>query len=338
MKGLKTKLMSAVAMLTISAVMLVSTSFAWYTLSTNPEVKGITATAVANENLEIALVKELDTNGSPKPASAINDLSVFNGGSQGSTKDNYYTWGNLVNLENILVDTELRPSTPTYTGEGATKKISGGLKAPIYGEDGRAKELVALQDETAYKTATTSGEGESQTTQEHAGWVNVMGANGLGANTKYAFRVDYVLRTNVGGKITLTSATNRDAVNDPASSTTGQGSTISMVNQKHDSVKAIFKVTKATDTNGSAWSTAEGDINWVEATNSAITGDDTHEKLDATIVENAAENTAYLVQMYVYLNGQVVTNADVKDDITALAVNVQFDNASTSFTDDAMQK
>ena len=54
MKDLKKKLTAAGAMLVVSAVMLSGVSYAWYTLSTNPEVSNIKANIAANENLEIA--------------------------------------------------------------------------------------------------------------------------------------------------------------------------------------------------------------------------------------------------------------------------------------------
>ena len=56
--GHKKKLTAAVAMLLVSAIMVVSSTYAWFTLSTAPEVTGITTTVGANGNLEIALSPE----------------------------------------------------------------------------------------------------------------------------------------------------------------------------------------------------------------------------------------------------------------------------------------
>ena len=55
---LKHKLISATAMLLISTIMMVSTSYAWYVLSTAPEVSNIKTQVGANGALEIALLNE----------------------------------------------------------------------------------------------------------------------------------------------------------------------------------------------------------------------------------------------------------------------------------------
>lgn len=294
MKGLKTKLMSAVAMLMVSAVMLVGTSFAWYTLSTNPEVAGIKATAVANQNLEIALLTaETDTE------SDIDELSkqATPEGAQGSTTGNYYTWGNLVDLTNIVGDVELRPAT--YT-------TNVGLQIPKYGTDGRitSDNYQTLKDKSY---STESGK---------KGWVYVNGDGTNGSDsTKYALRVDYMLRTNVAGNISLSTATNRDSTN--KNSDMGGGSTISQINDKTGSLKVVFKVTKDGEQNST----------WVPANNSDSTTTDGVDDLSATIISGAQPNDAYKVQMYVYLNGLVVTNEDAGEAIDDLAVNVQFTNS-----------
>ena len=53
--NIKNKLIAAIAMLLVSSIMMVSSTYAWFTLSTAPEVQGITTTVGANGNLEIAL-------------------------------------------------------------------------------------------------------------------------------------------------------------------------------------------------------------------------------------------------------------------------------------------
>ena len=54
-KSIRKKLMAAVAMLLVACIMVVSSSYAWFTLSTAPEVTGIQTSVGANGNLEIAL-------------------------------------------------------------------------------------------------------------------------------------------------------------------------------------------------------------------------------------------------------------------------------------------
>ena len=53
-RDIKTKLMAAICMLLVSSIMMVSTTYAWFTLSTAPEVTGITTAVGANGNLEMA--------------------------------------------------------------------------------------------------------------------------------------------------------------------------------------------------------------------------------------------------------------------------------------------
>lgn len=53
--GMKGKLISAVCMLLVAVIMVVSSTYAWFTLSTKPEVKGISTAIGANGALEIRL-------------------------------------------------------------------------------------------------------------------------------------------------------------------------------------------------------------------------------------------------------------------------------------------
>ena len=57
-QDIKTKLMAAIAMLLVSSIMMVSSTYAWFTLSTAPEVTGIQTSVGANGNLEMALLPE----------------------------------------------------------------------------------------------------------------------------------------------------------------------------------------------------------------------------------------------------------------------------------------
>ena len=54
--GIRQKMMAAVSMLMVSCIMLVSSTYAWFTLSTAPEVTGITTNVGANGNLEMMLL------------------------------------------------------------------------------------------------------------------------------------------------------------------------------------------------------------------------------------------------------------------------------------------
>ena len=52
-RDIKSKLMAAICMLLVSSIMMVSSTYAWFTLSTAPEVTGITTAVGAIGNLEL---------------------------------------------------------------------------------------------------------------------------------------------------------------------------------------------------------------------------------------------------------------------------------------------
>lgn len=55
MKYLKQKLMAATSMMLVAVVMLSSSTYAWFAISTAPEVEDITVSMQTNQSLEIAL-------------------------------------------------------------------------------------------------------------------------------------------------------------------------------------------------------------------------------------------------------------------------------------------
>lgn len=120
--GIKGKLISAVCMLLVAVIMVVSSTYAWFTLSTAPEVSGISTAIGANGALDIRL-----NNGTYDP----NDDDVN------------ATWGNLVNLSDekygLTAGVSLLPST-LYIGEDG--KLDGAfLQVPTYRADGRPGDL-----------------------------------------------------------------------------------------------------------------------------------------------------------------------------------------------------
>lgn len=156
-KDMKSKLMAAICMLLVSSIMMVSTTYAWFTLSTAPEVTGITTAVGANGNLEMAL---LPTDG--LTAEQATDYGIKSDvGDSMSVKDASVanvTWGNLVDLGATdsfgnyygLDKIKLYPAALNYLGAEDTTNIntSAFLKTPSYGADGRVAEL---------KTGTVTG-------------------------------------------------------------------------------------------------------------------------------------------------------------------------------------
>ena len=130
------KLTAAIAMLLIAALMVVTATYAWFTLSTSPEVTGITTTVGANGNLEIAL-GSTDNWGNPTLiSSAVGDsnLPIF---------QKNLTWGNIVDLSAAdyhLNDIILNPARLNIAGG---KIGASPLLTPIYGNDGRVASLDA---------------------------------------------------------------------------------------------------------------------------------------------------------------------------------------------------
>ena len=140
--GLKSKLMGAVAMLLVSAIMVSSATYAWFVLSTHPEVKGMSTTVGSNGALEIALLN--NTTGK--------DLSTVKAEVGDSTKGltvSNETWGNIVDLSDASygwADVQLYPAALNATGAGSEVTFanhSALLKYAKYGTDGRITELAA---------------------------------------------------------------------------------------------------------------------------------------------------------------------------------------------------
>lgn len=132
--SMRNKLFAAIAMLLVSSIMMVSTTYAWFTLSTAPEVQGITTTVGANGNLEIAL--------SPVDGDAASITSGIDDSNKDWTLKNL-TWGNLINLSDAsykLSEITLLPARLNGTTKGDSLAVSP-LQTPVYGADGRVSGL-----------------------------------------------------------------------------------------------------------------------------------------------------------------------------------------------------
>ena len=140
-RDIKSKLIAAICMLMVSVIMLASSSYAWFTLSTAPEVKGIQTAVGANGNLEIALLSTANSYGTPGTgiSSAVGDSSAAEGKSPITAN---ITWGNLVDLSHESYGLSLITLKPaqlmTTDGKIAGEQI---LAVPLYGADGRVTKL-----------------------------------------------------------------------------------------------------------------------------------------------------------------------------------------------------
>ena len=139
--GIRNKLVAAVAMLLVASVLMVSSTYAWFTLSTAPEVTGITTSVGANGNLEIALLTTDTYDNLTSISSAVGDSTV----KKGATGSNI-TWGNLVDLSDTsygLTGIKLMPAAANLNAETGKLSTASLLKTPVYGPDGRVSELQA---------------------------------------------------------------------------------------------------------------------------------------------------------------------------------------------------
>lgn len=135
--GLRERIAASAMLLLVSLSMVVSASFAWYTISAAPEVSMMATTVAANGNLEIALADGLVKDGQKQPEEvAIGDSASAEGKNIVSAN---VTWGNLVNLSDKsygLGEISLRPAklseynlsrTPlygaTYSGDGRVEDV-----------------------------------------------------------------------------------------------------------------------------------------------------------------------------------------------------------------------
>ena len=155
--GLRNKLMAAISMLLVSSIMLVSSTYAWFTLSTAPEVKGISTSVGANGNLEMALL----TSGTDEESNTFKNLDKITsavGDSSAATNNlgkSNLTWGNLVDLSYKADNTnnfygldkiQLMPARlNNEKADGNTDLtklvLTSPLLTPTYGNDGRVKDI-----------------------------------------------------------------------------------------------------------------------------------------------------------------------------------------------------
>lgn len=160
--SMRQKLMAAAAMLLVAAILLVSSTYAWFTLSTAPEITGITTSVGANGNLEMALLQS-DNHISGVDKNTYGDMSKITsavGDSSAATNDvlkSNITWGNLVNLQNEkygLGKINLLPAR-LHSENGKVNVTGSILSTATYGTDGRVIDVTG----TTYTSGTFSANG-----------------------------------------------------------------------------------------------------------------------------------------------------------------------------------
>lgn len=186
--GIRSKLMAAASMLMVGVIMMVSSTYAWFTLSTAPEVKNISTTVAGNGSLEIALMPE---------SGNIGTISAGAVGSNADAKTSNTKWGNLVDLSDVtygLSSIKLYPAQlNTTTDETSTVVFNGDgsspLSIPVYGGDGRIDSVSA--ENIGLRTYKDGGFSAESYGVRAIGEVN----NGVVSST-YGYVVDLALRLN----------------------------------------------------------------------------------------------------------------------------------------------
>ena len=161
--SIRAKLISAVAMLLVAVIMVVSSTYAWFTLSTAPEVTGITTQIGANGALEMAL---LPLNGVYTGDSIKSTVSDGNLGTMAKN----LTWGNLVDLANEGYGMDkivLYPSKLNLETDALGKQTIKGapVQIPLYGPDGRIDSLDVTKTMTSVYDAANKNFYASTDTQ-----------------------------------------------------------------------------------------------------------------------------------------------------------------------------
>lgn len=189
--GIRNKMMAAVSMLMISSIMMVSSTYAWFTLSTAPEVKNISTTVAGNGSLEIALM--------PADGMLKNITSGFASNQNGGTVDVLTantTWGNIINLSDArygLSKVVLNPAQLNLDTNNSFEDAAKPLAVATYGFDGRIDEL---SSNTAVKTfADGAFTGANAYGVRAIGEVDNSSAAGALGNT-YGYVVDLAFRLN----------------------------------------------------------------------------------------------------------------------------------------------
>lgn len=345
--GIRNKMMAAVSMLLVSSIMMVSSTYAWFTLSTAPEVKNISTTVAGNGSLEIAL---MPTTGMLKDITS-GFSSTENGGTVALTTANT-TWGNIINLSDTsygLNKVELNPAQLNTTSEDFKTKP---FAVPVYGFDGRIDEILA---NTALKSCEESSFKGNGYGVRAIGEVDNSDAAGALGNT-YGYVVDLAFRLNTSnntasadgvGKLLLQtegvqriyngetdSATNEDTLGGGSYMSFNANGTGADMTKLMNAVRVTFvqDYGKSTaETTPVVLGTAKLDVaNAVKGAtetkaklylcetttstdeNGTATVSDNFLKNDAAVLVNSmTKNAAVQVSAIVWLDGNAITNADV---------------------------
>lgn len=194
--SLRAKLLSTVAMLLVASTLLVTSSYAWFVMSTAPEVTGIDTQVGANGALEIALLNQESWDNLSKLD--MGDIDESATGALSTVAANL-TWGNLVDLANPsygLSKITLMPARLAIQENGNDADGSKAyavqdylLKTPSYGEDGRVEKLLTTAKANTYEDGSFKGAGHGV---RAVGTISNMNVYQLGMNSARAQLSNYM--------------------------------------------------------------------------------------------------------------------------------------------------
>lgn len=342
--SIRNRLVAAISMLLIASIMLVTSTYAWFTLSTAPEVKGIDTSVAGNGSLEVALM-----NSDGSLASITSGRSGTNGGGTVAVTTANNTWGNLITLSDVsygLQAIDLKPMSVTPTDSGDTKPLA--FSRPVFGYDGRIKEL------DSENMALNSFENATAFSGNRYGVRAIVFENGTEYET-YGYVIDLAFRINTTKDDGTTASLklektgkqrvyngSTEELSSNALETLGKGSYMSFGENSSVPASAIriaFIKNYGVDSTANltpeliAFARVDESTGELQLYNYVSTTDNTTDPpvttITATDVENNVllaemnKNTAYQISVVVWLDGEQVKNKDLTS-VSEATLNLQF--------------
>ena len=318
--SIKRRLSAALIMLLVSSVMLVATTYAWFTLSTAPEVRNIDTTVAGNGSLEIALVPANGNLGTI--ASGRGTSGTYAGGSNAATAANV-SWGNLVDLTDASYGLAKLEMTPAHVDISSDFKFT----TAEFGYDGR---IISTPDDSAdaysYTGTTFSGTnyGVRAFMSDAASAKDVSAADAK--VDAYAYVIDLAFRSNVSTALNIQqTGIQRIYTASDAPQTLGGGSTVTP-----GSGIIVAFVQNFADGN------AANDVFLGFGIGDPTTGVLSLKDEDMTTAKDKLldlqDGVAVQISAIIYREGANLTNAQLSpDDVSAepAIVNLQFSTAAT---------
>lgn len=311
--GVKKKLMGAICMLLVASIMVVSSTYAWFTLSTAPEITGISTSVGANGNLEMALLNTETYADMTTIKSAVGDSSAVGGK---SVTESNITWGNLVNLDDQsygLDQIKLMPAAlSVQTAEGGSYKVdlTSLLGTPVYGADGRVADISGKTYTGTWNTTANSWAYSTAKTE--------YGVRAIGANDNLTAQQAGLLTAKSDYNKALTAA---KSIIQNALTTNGQNLASAVTTLAMNSTEATISTEQQTSIQAMV-TAADGALKQIDLAYIAVL------KAAATTLDSTAytaaikllEGIATYDEAVTKLNGQGVT---VPGDLTTAAANLK---------------